>query len=371
MVAILSGSAHATLVGSLHINNNQSTNGVVTLKGFTTRTANGNANTRGTVVGDFSFLAGGTLGNYGTQPPAIKTFSATTFIEHIDRYPGTTKKGIAVWDYDLSGISSNAWELKVDFSDRNTVDADEWYISFNGLGRTLDTTDVTTLTPGSGHAILADPTKYVKIGELPAGSDAVAVYSWDLTEIIQAAQSNGGLVRVVYAAAGFKDDIKFYNDSGIIGAVSTAGTPVVIPAITTLFEDDFSGESAVVGSGVVNGWTLTDGAENKDYNTNNTASAGSSEDATGMLVMQDALTKADELLAYPGGDGWERALHLFDGVALTNEGDWLNLSMDVGVFTGTWASATVKSAQELRIGLVEIWFIPRYRDDFFPCPKGV
>ena len=179
--------AGAELVGSLQLDTSINSNDVDSISGLATRTGNGNANTRGTVEGAFSLQTAYTNGfvsgtvTYGAVD--IATFSGTTRFRDMDRFAGGPPTGILVWDFDLSGQSAtNAWVFKVDCDARRTGDPvpDEWYISFSGLGRTLDTTDVTTLTErgGAGYSQVTDLTKYVKIGDLPAGV-AAGVYTWD------------------------------------------------------------------------------------------------------------------------------------------------------------------------------------------------
>jgi hypothetical protein len=327
--------AGAELVGSLHLHPNDDVADVISTNSLRTRTASGtaDANTRGTVEGSFSFLAGGTSANYSGTLPQINSFGSATFLKDMDRYGGTAKKGIAVWDYDLSGIASNAWELKVDFSDRHTTDADEWYISINGLGRTLDTRDLSTLVPATGHTVLLDATKYIKIGELPAGSDAAAVYQWDLTEIITAAQENDGKVRLVYAAAGFRDDIRFLNDSGIIGADSTSGAAVTYPLVTTLLEDDFnSGSGTKSGSGIIaNGWESV-GPEEKVYNT--VSSLGTN--FTGKLGWTET-----------GAGSFDTVAAAFSSYTLTEIGDYITVSFDY------LTTSTVNNGTGVRVRLYE------------------
>jgi len=250
--------ANATLVGSFHTPYGQTTSGSDWLTGIHTRTASGNADTRGTVQGDLSLLAGATTGvdDYVGIGIGGAWMDATKIGQYSRRASDTTEAGGAsVYDFDVSGISSDAWEMKIDYTGRRS-DCKEsgLYISFTGLGRTLDTTDVTTLSVGTGGTLVSDPAKYVKIGSLPANT-ASGIYVWDLTAIIEAAQSNGGLVRVVYTDHSYKDYTQWNNDTGLIATESTTGTPVAVSSLATLFADDVDvGVASNRYGGLASGW---------------------------------------------------------------------------------------------------------------------
>ena len=212
-VAVLS--SQASLVGSLHINTNQDTNDTLSVSGFTTRTSNGNQNTRGTVQGDFSMIGGTALGAGDYTGMDVKTFSGTTILNDFNRYGSSGAGGIAAWDFDLSGITTNGWELKIDYTSRRSdSEASGWYLSYTGASTTLDTVDVTTLSPGGGGAWVADPSKYIKLGELAANSVS-GVMTFDITSYVEEAQLSDGKVRLIYNDHSFLNDITFNNDSGI------------------------------------------------------------------------------------------------------------------------------------------------------------
>jgi hypothetical protein len=325
VLTITSAIASAELVGSLHLPTGMDTGKVLqSTNGIPTRTSPGDANTRGTVAGTFSGQAGVLIGAGDYTGFGLKTYSGSTEIQQTDRYAGGVGGGY-VWDFDLSGTVTNAWELNVDFERAGgTVRDAEWYISFTGLGRTLDTTDVTTLAPGSGiEALITDISKYVYLGNLGDGVVS-GTNTWDLTEIIEAAQAEGaGLVRIVLKENSFKRNIKFLNDSGLIAASSTSGDTVYLPKF--LVFDKFEDGTGEATNGVVYGdWKkIGAGPENIEYNVG----------GSGQLVIRDEI----------GPEG-TNALHLgeYDGVQIQFEptqlksvGDFIDLSIDVTTFNDT------------------------------------
>ncbi|QHI70118.1 hypothetical protein [Tichowtungia aerotolerans] len=331
IVVALAISMQAELVGSLHLpyTGGYITNDIQSIKNIKTRVSGGDVSTCGRIEGDFSLLAGHTVGQDGYNGADIQTrYSAATTLHDLGRYDNIEGRGIAVWDFNFSGIVSNAWELKVDFKDRRASDTipDEWYISFSGLGRTLDTTDITTLAPGAGQGLLSDVSKYIKIGELPVGV-AAGIYTWDLTEIIEAAQANGGTVRLVYSCAGYHDNINLLNDSGLIATNTTSGTPVEFSYF--FLQDDFEIGTASSTNGVLtNGWAalsdnMSPSQEKKEYNVA----------SSGVLDLRDEISP--ELVGGEPVGLFDSVFINFENIALTNDGDWLELSIDLGFYEDT------------------------------------
>ncbi|MDF7824617.1 hypothetical protein P4B35_11385 [Pontiellaceae bacterium B12227] len=333
-VALSATIASAELVGSLHLPANMAAVGKVlqSTNNIPTRTSDGNGNTRGTVEGAFSAQAGALIGA-GTNPVytgfGLKTFSATTQLLNTDRFGGGVGGGF-VWDFDLSGTVTNAWELKVEFDKRDgdgsTRDA-KWYISFTGLGRTLDTTDVTTLAPGDGiEALITDTSKYIYIGNLP--TTVAGTNTWDLTEIIEAAQTEGaGLVRVVLKENSYLDDIHFRNDSGLIATDSTSATPVTFPEFYVSDNFETGTGSASTNGVIANGWVTVGGPEQKEYNV------GSS----GILDIRDAFlgSSLEEGSNTVHAGEFDGVQIQFDPIQLAAVGDSLELSLDVGAYADT------------------------------------
>ena len=336
--------AAATLVGSFHAPYGTTTNGLDWLSGIPTRFDSGAADTRGTVQGEMSLLGGHPTGANSHIGIGIGTWMGTTQIGQYNRWDLSTTEGggAAVYDFDVSGIASDAWEIKVDYDGRR-IDCNEsaFYISFTGMGRTLDTTAVTNLSLGTGGTLVSDPAKYIKIGSLPADTPS-GVFVWDLTEIITAAQSNGGLIRVVYTDHSYKDYAKWNNDSGLIASETTSGLPVPVSLLTTLFADDFSSGTASNGNGALaNGWNGI-GPEPKEYNVA----------SSGILDIRDH--DGDEKTNGMYHTGFFDTVQAeFDGSSLTNIGDWLQLSMDIGLYVDDSGALMHDGVSEFRVTLTE------------------
>ncbi len=325
VLTITSAIASAELVGSLHLPTGIDTGKILqSTNGIPTRTSGGNGNTRGTVEGTFSGQAGTLIGAGGYTGFGLKTFSANTQILNTDRYGGGVGGGF-VWDFDLSGTVTNAWELNVDFERTGgSVRDAEWYISFTGLGRTLDTTDVTTLAPGDGiEALITDKTKYVYLGNLGDGVLS-GTNTWDLTEIIEAAQAEGaGLVRVVLKENSYQRNITFFNDSGLIATSSTSGDKVYLPKF--LVFDKFEDGTGEATNGVVYGdWEkIGAGPENIEYNVG----------GSGQLVIRDEIGPEGTNALHSGE--YDGVQIQFDPTQLKSVGDFIDLSIDVTVFNDT------------------------------------
>ena len=226
-IAMLAANSHATLIGSLHINANQDTNGVDRLSVFTTRTSNGNEDTRGTVKGNIGLLAGAGVGS-GAGPvyagANLLSYSGVSQFNDLNRYAGSAPGGgLITWDYDLSGVASEgAFKLMLDFTNRSTANDTHFYISYNnGSSLTLDTTDVSTNAVHGATAVVSDAGKYTQIATLTGAAGTMSI---DLTSIITTAQVNGGLVRLAYVDNNYLGDVRFQNESGIVTTIPEPAT---------------------------------------------------------------------------------------------------------------------------------------------------
>lgn len=334
-----------TLVGSFHIPYGTSTNGSLNwLSGVPTRTASGDAETRGTVLGELSVLGGHPAGLNSHPGLSLGAWMGVSQIAGLNRWPlTTTEAGCAVvYDFDVSGVSSPTWALKVGYEGRRSdcPEAD-LYASFTGLGRTLDATAVTNLPIGTGGTLVSDATKYVKIGSLPANTTS-GTFTWDITEIVEAAQTNGGLIRLVYTDHGYKSLIKWVGDSGLIASDAATGTPVVVETLQTLFSDDFSSGVASNDNGLLpNGWVGL-GPEPKEYNMA----------SSGILDIRDH--DGDEKTNGTYHTGFFDTVQAgFNGSSLTNIGDWLQLSMDIGLYVDDSGAPMPDGVSEFRVTLTE------------------
>ncbi|VGO14176.1 hypothetical protein PDESU_02735 [Pontiella desulfatans] len=113
-------------------------------------------------------------------------------------------------------------------------------------------------------------------------------------------------------------------------AVATLEINVVNGGARVAYNDDFESGSGTLGS--INGWT-GQGGEDKEYNVS----------ASGMLVIQeqDSVESFFDVV-YSSMNG---------AIGLTNPGDWIRLSMDFEVFSGSGAVANDSSG--LRISLTD------------------
>lgn len=230
------------------------TNGIISIS-MPTRTANGEGDSRGTVEGTVSLLVSHDTNVWASVIPTIKTFSGNTSFQNSNRYAWSTVNGVLVWDFDFSGITSNAWALVLNTERSNTpnnLDAysdDVVYISYNGDGLTLDETVITNLAVGAGGPLVDDLTKYRKIAYTPVNVFATNQV-FDVSEIMSTAITNGGKVRLVYRSTAFSDDVKFLTGSGFhaVGAVTNATSPVL---------DYYALDQFNTASGALpqNGWT--------------------------------------------------------------------------------------------------------------------
>ncbi len=342
VLALSATMACAELVGSLHLTDDDanSVTNITSVAGLPTRTSDGMANTRGTVEGSISILASSdplTTGSYDGVD--LKGWFTSTALADLNRFGGNESGGILVWDYDLSGIVTNAWDLKIGYTRSRGTDASDVYISFNGMGRTLDTTVITNLTPGEAGALVSDPKKYIKIGSLPAAT-AEGTNVWDVTEIVTNAIANGGIIRLVYQDHTFKETVNFLEDSGLIATNTAAGVPVNdIPSFYLL--DTFDTDTGLVP---LNGWT-EGGPEPKEYND--------PINGPGILSIRDLNNDERGTTNSQHAGFFDTVTYpLNQGVTLADTNDWLQLLVDLGPFQDT-SGAPLPDGRRLRVSLID------------------
>ena len=208
-------SANAELIGSLHMTAGIDILDVDVMGPETTRTGNGNVNTRGTVEGALSFLAA----TPGELISDVRAFSASTVLRDLNRYGNNGNGGsLVVWDFDFTGQASPAFNFHVDFTAEGAKPLDQtmgFYISYNDGGSlSLDTTDITTATPGAGALVTANAAEYVPLLDL--GPTATSgVLDLDITAMVNTAIANGGGIRVALVDNTFRNTVTFFNDTGI------------------------------------------------------------------------------------------------------------------------------------------------------------
>lgn len=338
-VAFTATLASAELVGSLHVHPNDDVTNAERAGGLRSRTSAGtsDANTQGTVEGEVSFVAGRELASPITD---VGAFADATKFRDVNRYGGKNG-GIVVWDYDLTGLTTNAWELNVDYDSRQNTTGDPltWYVSFNGFGRTLDTTVVTNLptnTAGGTDLLgdhLRDVTKYIKIGQI-ANAPAATNVTWDLTDIVNEAIANGGSIRLAYWDNTYQNEgPRFINDSGLIATDSTTATPVTYPrfVVADTFE---SGSGSATNGPITNGWSAllsgdSPAVELKEYNVA----------SSGILNIRDALKSPFDGTNEVHKGFFDSVQRDFDAIPLANVGDYLELTLDVGAYQDTSGAA--------------------------------
>ncbi|MGC6427786.1 MAG: PEP-CTERM sorting domain-containing protein [Akkermansiaceae bacterium] len=235
-IVMLPAANAAILVGSFHAPTNvdpvdqQSVSTV-------TRTTGGNADTNGAVAGTINIMAGQEVGNPADYPGIdVRTFSAVTQYNDLKRFGGDGSGGLITWDYDFSTYFSGKTignsngdsqiSLELGYSNRRTSSGNNgiWYISYNGGGLTLDTTDVTTHTVSSSTSgaengtLVADANLYKEVLTLTANTGSGA-HSVDLTADFANLVAGDGLVRIAYLETEFQGDIRVNDMSGIVETV--------------------------------------------------------------------------------------------------------------------------------------------------------
>ena len=177
----------ATLVASLHIDTSVDSTAQQSISAAAARTSNGNANTQGAVTGTVNVMSGHQVGTNSYNGINLGTFSGATNFSELNRFASTTAGGLITWDYDLSTylaektigttIGDSAFSLDLNFGGRRsggTIDG-LWFISYNGGGISLDTTNITThavsgsSSGATNYALVTTPTAYKPVLTLAAG----------------------------------------------------------------------------------------------------------------------------------------------------------------------------------------------------------
>ncbi len=208
-----------------------------------TRVLSGDPQTLAAVGGTLSIMGGQEVGTGGgTVYPGfdLRSFAQNTLIADLNRFGSPTQGGLVVWDYDLSGYlagvsvgsgaGQSSFTLDLDYSDRRSeAVAAEWYISYNGGGLALDTTDITAFavsgsaSGASNAALVTDAAKFnplVSLSGSTAGTESI-----DITADLATIAAGDGLVRIAYLEGGFLGDIRLRNASGIVETVNPVPEP--------------------------------------------------------------------------------------------------------------------------------------------------
>lgn len=180
-----------TLVSSfvLDFNNNQANT-----VNFTDVQTEGVHTSLGTplIRGNVNYLQGFEEVNAGST---VTAFSAAVTWNTFSRFTGTTKstRSVAYWDFDISSLvtSYENFNLNVDYTFSGTMLLPEAYISHNGTGLSLHSTD--EADDVAFNAILEDNTRYVSLGALATSGN-----------ISQSLQSyvDAGATQIRFAIAG-------------------------------------------------------------------------------------------------------------------------------------------------------------------------
>ena len=176
----------------------------------------------------------------------VNVYSFITHYNDLNRYANDSLGGLITWDFDLgtyltgktvgNGVGETQFSLDVDFTNRRTSGGKDglWYLSYNGGGLTLDTTDITTVSV-SGNASgtdnfnrVSNAAQYQQVLSLPANAGS-GVLSVDLTSELSTIAAGDGLIRIAYLEREFSGDIRLQNVSGLVATV------VPEPSVLSLF----------------------------------------------------------------------------------------------------------------------------------------
>ncbi|MFC1763391.1 DUF4955 domain-containing protein [Planctomycetota bacterium] len=216
-----------------------------------TRTTDGDAHTRGVIEGSITIMAGDKLGAGGYTGMDIRSGASDT--QYIDTvlYAGHTS--LIVFDFDFSAYLSThkpgteegefTYSLDLDYDWRlpaeGAYDA-VMYLSYNrkkGRGFSLDTTDILLLNPTGGiaqAALIADTSKYVSVGTLPANVVTDFV-SFDITSHF--VNSSDGKFRLIVANPEYHADLQLQNASGIMSKMVSAPLTPEISGLWSQFAE--------------------------------------------------------------------------------------------------------------------------------------
>ena len=232
----LAGSVQGALVASL-LPESLSLTDQQSISGVATRTTTGNLDTRGEVAGTISLMSGHEVGTSSYNGIDASGFSSSVNYQELNRFLSATAGGLIVWDFDLSGalsgttigagLGESSFALNVEYSGRRTSSGSDglWFVSYNGGGLSLDTSDITSHTVGgttSGSEnfnLVSNAALYQNVLALPANAGAGS-FSVPLTAEIAAIAAGDGLVRIAYLEREFRGDIIIENESGIVETVN-------------------------------------------------------------------------------------------------------------------------------------------------------
>ncbi|QDT67501.1 hypothetical protein MalM25_04000 [Planctomycetes bacterium MalM25] len=227
-----------TLVGSLMLQGNPSPqNDQQSHTGLPTRTTGGSVETRGDVAGSVSMMSGHEVGASSYNGIDISSFSVNTQYKELNRFASDVAGGLIAFDFDLSGYlagktvgnsaGDSSFSLDVDFTSRRTSGGKDglWYLSYNGGGLTLDSSDITAHTVSGAtsgaenYALVTDATQYKPVLSLAADAGS-GMESVDITGDIATIAAGDGLIRIAYLEREFRGDIVVQGVSGLVESVA-------------------------------------------------------------------------------------------------------------------------------------------------------
>lgn len=191
----------------------------------------------GAVIGTVAMMAGHEVGANSYTGIDISVWSGNTQYKDMNRYGTDVRGGLITWDFDLSSylagksigseVGDSQFSLDIDYSNRRTgtgAYAAPWFISYNGGGLSLDTSDITTHTVSGNtsgvenYDLVNDTSLYKPTLILPAAEGA-SMHSVDITADIAAIAAGDGLIRIAFLEGEYYGDIHIYEDSGIVESV--------------------------------------------------------------------------------------------------------------------------------------------------------
>ncbi|MEN1679619.1 MAG: PEP-CTERM sorting domain-containing protein [Planctomycetota bacterium] len=222
------------LVGSFLLELNQ-TLGIdqQSFSDLATRTGNGNVETRGQVEGSVDVMAGQEVGTSSYTGAGIRNFSFVTQYNDLNRFGSEVNGGLVTFDFDFSSflagknigasLGQSAYSIELDYTGRRSSGGStgQWFISYNGGGLTLDTTDITSHTVGGNASgvengeLVRNTSLYKPVLTLPAAV-ASGTASVDITSDIATIAAGDGAIRVAYFNGEFRGDTLIQNVSGIV-----------------------------------------------------------------------------------------------------------------------------------------------------------
>ena len=206
--------------------------------GIATRVSDGNLDTRGAVGGTLTVMSGQEVGNSSYNGIDSAQFSTSSRFNELNRFgadASNDRGGLLTYDFDLStylglvtvgtAIGESSFTLDINYQGRRAAGFDgDWYISYNGAGLTLDTTNITThtisgFTSGTQNAdLVTTAANYKPVMTLAANTTADSL-SVDITSDIATIAAGDGLIRLAYIEREFRGDITLSGASGIVETV--------------------------------------------------------------------------------------------------------------------------------------------------------